>query len=345
MPSIYNIYKKYFPVNNIKSLREEIFSGASESTLKKWRIFTSSLTRTPYMEELLRRRQKNICPICLKTIEMGKGVIHHMDYNHLCIYDKTTSKRFNFAQCENCPETQKCITKVVLLHIKCHTVLHIKEGRIVTKEGRIVREKKKRSYSREYWIGKTSKNSIDLIDKFMSLIDQRSNAKHSLFFNEFFIGLESGPFIYFIPRKDYVHICLDTNRREEWLNRLSSLEIPSKICGMRNLFGVDVNHSVLDEHRSILNELIIEAIKRYQESSTSKPQNHGKPWGHEEILKLQNSFISGADPDDLVSSHKRTRASILFQLIKLSKTNRNIYSRMADLNLLPSQEAYRQFPK
>ncbi len=260
MTQKYNLHEKYFPLNDIKALRKSTFTKSSRVTLKKWRIFTTNLTKTPYMVECLDGLQKNICPICLKNITKNNGVIHHLDYNHQCIYSETETiasenSEHKIAKCSQCSNIQDCIDKVVYLHKSCHMVLHIKEGRIS--------KTAKNTYSKDYWINKTSVSTLEIIDEIMLIINKHSGTPHTLRFSKSYIGIEAGNFIYFIPKGDHVHIYFDSDNKTEMLNSLKSLNLNAGFSGKRKLLGVDINNSQLSKNKQIIELLITEALNIY----------------------------------------------------------------------------------
>lgn len=126
-------YDRFYPINDIDSLKESTFKNLSQVDLRKWRNFTASLPKTPFVKDHLFEKQRGICPICKLDIIKSDGVIHHIDYNMICTYDKVVRKpdtKQKIANCEKCSKTEDCFSKVVLLHKKCHMLLHYKEGRI-----------------------------------------------------------------------------------------------------------------------------------------------------------------------------------------------------------------------
>lgn len=138
---------RYFPINNIKILRETIFLNLTDAEVKRWRIYRSSLTKTPFMINLLHDLQMGLCPICNKFMMLNKSVIHHIDYECLCYsfeflrIMKPTPKKpcrtIRIAKCEYCPDTTSCIEKIKLVHKRCHMYLHVKDGRIINKRSKI----------------------------------------------------------------------------------------------------------------------------------------------------------------------------------------------------------------
>lgn len=135
-------------------------------------------------------------------------------------------------------------------------------------------------------------------------------------------------------------------RRSEifWIELLSARGVP--IVNKEILNGIEcvAFHTSGIREQSIRKKVAShESTNKAADPSIGKPENHGKSWEGEEVKALQASFILGVTLDELSVAHKRTRAGILGQLTKISRGNKKVYLRMAELNLLPSQEAYRQF--
>ncbi len=137
-------YSKYLPVNEPRELRSGAFEDLTEADFRRWKIFKSYLTRTPYMFHILLMQQESICPICDSKLIIDKSIIHHVDYKHLCHYDcflqidkpdtKRPKRTIRIANCEQCKDMSGCITRIVLIHKACHIYLHVKEGRIYKKD-------------------------------------------------------------------------------------------------------------------------------------------------------------------------------------------------------------------
>lgn len=108
--------------------------------------------------------------------------------------------------------------------------------------------------------------------------------------------------------------------------------------------------NVVDFHTKPKNVVFREKSEGFELSSTllragtiskaQKPINHGKTWSQEDLRDLKGKFLDGSSIEDLASIYKRTTLGILSQLIKLSSQDEDIYFKLANLKLLPNQEAY-----
>ena len=133
-------YAKLFPINDSKSLKRGRFADASDSILRRWGIFKNKVSRTPFMIKKLLEAQGETCPLCRKPILASESVVHHLDYDHLCIFDDSViveneknGKPIKVANCANCQEISGCMQRLVLLHKGCHFRVHLVEGRIKRK--------------------------------------------------------------------------------------------------------------------------------------------------------------------------------------------------------------------
>jgi hypothetical protein len=175
------IYKELFPINDSDSLNKGNFKNLTKNEVKKWWNF-KNITKSEYILDKLAEKQNNICPACKQIIQKSDAVIHHLDYERLCIYleynrvlnptIKQPNRKLKTPKCNVCPETETCLNKIVLLHKYCHFKIHIIEGRInkpkknsSTKGVRQTQEEKL-----EYWKKTLTKNHKEIIQKSVNLI-------------------------------------------------------------------------------------------------------------------------------------------------------------------------------
>jgi hypothetical protein len=74
--------------------------------------------------------------------------------------------------------------------------------------------------------------------------------------------------------------------------------------------------------------------------SEQKPERHGAPWSGAEKEAVGESFLFGATVREIAKKHKRSQASIVFQLQDLEGRNQKIYLKLRSLGLLKSQSGY-----
>lgn len=132
--------RDYLPANDVKSLAAGAFASLNEDEAKRWGIFKSAMTKTSWMKTYLKRKQVDLCPVCDEKLDIKDAVIHHLDYMQLCLYNYTlkhpqysNQRPYQYrriANCEKCRDVSNCVSKLALLHQKCHYYLHLVEGRI-----------------------------------------------------------------------------------------------------------------------------------------------------------------------------------------------------------------------
>lgn len=101
-----------------------------------WLRFGRRCQKNPYMRKKIRERDCNRCRWCFGLIkEHQEPVLHHVDYDHACSFNRNistlspTAKRpnrvFNGPDCQKCeienPEGfNACIDRLVLVHSYCN---------------------------------------------------------------------------------------------------------------------------------------------------------------------------------------------------------------------------------
>lgn len=175
------IYKEFLPINDFASLKEEKFNNLTEVELKKWRNFIK-ISKSEYISEKLAEKQSEICPACNEKIVKSERVIHHLDYERFCKYSennkifkptlKQPKRKISTPKCNECPETETCLNKLVLLHNNCHFKIHIIEGKIKKpkKKNGTKRVQKTQEEKLEYWKNSLTKNHKEIIQKSVNLI-------------------------------------------------------------------------------------------------------------------------------------------------------------------------------
>lgn len=134
-------FQPYFPKNDAKELEEGSYKNLTVEEKERWKIFRNAMVKTEWMKQHLLKSQNGFCPICKEELLIGKSVIHHLDYEQLCIYPNSvrvpypTKSRAGRtkpnANCAKCADISQCVSKVVLIHRSCHYSLHLAEGRFV----------------------------------------------------------------------------------------------------------------------------------------------------------------------------------------------------------------------
>jgi hypothetical protein len=142
-------YTEFYPKNCPQELYEKKIKILKDSEQRRWNNFKNRISRSNFIKNNLKKRQLNICPICSKYLNENI-VVHHIDYDRLFDFEsyqrqksptiKKPNREIKIPNCDNCPSTNKCLDKLVLIHNICHMILHKKEGRI---NGKTEKQKKK----------------------------------------------------------------------------------------------------------------------------------------------------------------------------------------------------------
>ena len=94
---------------------------------KSWSFFVKKLPQSEEIRESLLIQQRQICPVCKKNLSKSVTV-HHISYNHRCNFFKE-AVNYSKDACKVCkieaPDLfSLCLEKVLLIHKKCHKLIH-----------------------------------------------------------------------------------------------------------------------------------------------------------------------------------------------------------------------------
>jgi hypothetical protein len=100
---------------------------------EKWKNFALRAQHHPVMKQQLMIIQGGKCPVCQMPV-CHTDTIHHVSYLARCRTDETvvfatpTEKRPHRTSeappCEHCPEQARCLRLLVLVHDRCHFIIH-----------------------------------------------------------------------------------------------------------------------------------------------------------------------------------------------------------------------------
>lgn len=273
-------YKPYFPKNDPHELFETKFKDFSETELKKWNNFKNRITKSEFIKGLLVKKQSNICPICSKSINGRSQVVHHTDYDQLCEYESyltlssptNKNRKIKVPHCENCPTSNVCINKVILIHNVCHMILHKQEGRINKIDKGIEKisfPKKKRiqpTVPKRYWVDKSSQIILNIVDELLKFINKLSqNELFSVAYNKYYIELFPENIVYFKPENNQLKITISYGNFDKWLLKLEESNISSNIIkrkSYRLTFSIDDNQ--FKKYKELIKEIITDNYNQYK---------------------------------------------------------------------------------
>ncbi|CAI8245881.1 MAG: Uncharacterised protein [Polaribacter sp. SA4-10] len=272
--------KEYYPINDSAELKKTSYSDLSESEQKQWRNF-KIITRSNFMKKKLLENQSNNCPICSKTLIDKKTVVHHLDYKQLCNFndfhrhniptEKKPHRVLNVPKCDICYSYQNCLNKVILIHLRCHFILHKKEGRIEKTEKEKVsflNREKKYKLNELAWNENSSKPALNLIYLLLNFINENSvNGDFYIRYNQKYISLKPDKFIYFKPDGNNLLISVGLGNLNKWHQQLIQRKIEVKIRlkfkkTYRIYFSFDV--SFYEENKEIILNILKDAIDTYE---------------------------------------------------------------------------------
>jgi len=128
-------------------------------------------------------------------------------------------------------------------------------------------EIKAKDTDRQYWVSTASAATVDLVDKFLGIINQVADKPRQLTYNRYFIGLNDGMrpgnFITFRPKRSFLNVSLRAlSQTEPWEKRLSEsgLEFDTKNESLR----IKLTPKDFEENKSLLTELLHQCVKDYE---------------------------------------------------------------------------------
>lgn len=122
-----------------KSKAEMRSEYEGQGMLIAWKTFTSRVQKNPFMKRVKQKEQKGLCPICHKYVDADGGLLHHIDYGHICrmpdcvLFPRPTEKRphrmVKAPDCETCSRINprdfaECASRLRLVHKGCHMRIH-----------------------------------------------------------------------------------------------------------------------------------------------------------------------------------------------------------------------------
>jgi hypothetical protein len=242
---------KFYPVNDTKELKETEFKNLTKNELKKWSNF-KIIQKSDFIQNELRKKQNNICPVCNKVLENDKTVIHHLNYKQLClsserIYvnkptNKSPHRKIPIPDCGNCVETSNCLKKIVLIHISCHIKIHASEGRIKRKINPEAEKKRnlRKIKNDNYWKKELSKENKIIIQKSINII--RKHYPEYIFtfkYYSFYISIKPKNILVFRLKDQKLIVRIKNGNKIKINEELTKRGIVSKLCyKKKELFSI-----------------------------------------------------------------------------------------------------------
>ncbi len=279
----------YYPINDSASLNENAYKNLDNNELICWSNF-KAITRSTYIINKLLEKQNNICPICAGGLENKNTVVHHINYKQLCEFTdvhkekRPTVKRPNrvirVPKCNICPSSEACINKTILVHNRCHMILHKMEGRVrksgIKQNLSLKPDAKKRrqrpiiiesSISKEDWIRKTSSSALVFVDLILDNMNSQSKGQRlQIEYKKTYIKLRPRNFIYFKPEKESVKISIALGDLLNWKKQLDQTKIKTKLSKKaKPRLSIKIVLDTYEENIDLINSVIADAVNCYNE--------------------------------------------------------------------------------
>lgn len=99
----------------------------------QWYNFARKIQHHPDVKRFLIARQAAKCPVCSRGVSEF-DTVHHVSYFGRCLYDHeveviaSTGKRakrlVKAPPCNGCPNLARCASLLVIVHDRCHHIIH-----------------------------------------------------------------------------------------------------------------------------------------------------------------------------------------------------------------------------
>lgn len=123
----------YLIPNNTKSQVRSNIAKNSPEHLENLEFFIEKICRNRDVKNILIDKQNNICPWCgedllKKNTSNSVIVIHHMDYNRICLGPKSKTyfkkKIVDIPNCLCCKDIEECLNSLAVVHSKCNAQIN-----------------------------------------------------------------------------------------------------------------------------------------------------------------------------------------------------------------------------
>lgn len=118
---------------------------------------------------------------------------------------------------------------------------------------------------RNYWNDRANKKTVKIADDVLEIINQKANPKQQLNYNKYYIGLSDGVksrnFIHFKPKKQFTHILIEVDQKDEWVQKLEDSEMSSEVND--KWLKVTLTPGQLSKNIAELEPLINRAVEIY----------------------------------------------------------------------------------
>ena len=121
--------------------------------------------------------------------------------------------------------------------------------------------------NREYWDGRVGEKIMSVCDRVLEMINEKADSPQQFSYRKAYLGLTDGistrNFIYFSPRKSYVHLSVSLNEREEWLGRLEEAGLPAT-PRRSSIVRTTITPEQFEAHKDLIRKLVYTAVENHQ---------------------------------------------------------------------------------
>ncbi len=122
------------------------------------------------------------------------------------------------------------------------------------------------STDRSYWTDRASPQSVGLADAFLEMINRELRPPLALNYNKFTIGLSDGMrsrnFVFFRPKKQFIHVLAEVSAKELWVERLEEAGISATV--ENRYVRLTVTGKDLRPHGELFAQLMDAAVTEFQ---------------------------------------------------------------------------------
>jgi hypothetical protein len=121
------------------------------------------------------------------------------------------------------------------------------------------------SADRTFWEDKASKASLELVDQLLALANDGSAQPRRLGYNRAYIGIDNQgdteKFIYFRPKKRFVHVYAQLDEKEEWVAPLEELGLATSL--KKHHVKVTIDQNKFANAKPLLSKLLKTAAEEF----------------------------------------------------------------------------------
>jgi len=118
---------------------------------------------------------------------------------------------------------------------------------------------------RNYWNTRATKKTVAMADDILNMINANANTQQNLNYNKYYIGLHDGiksrNFIYIKPKKQFTHLFIEVDEKENWIEQIEEKGISASIY--KKFIQLTLTPEQLKKNNDLIGKLIEEAVKKY----------------------------------------------------------------------------------